>query len=125
MRRVHTPLCHFVTSPPQGGRLVTCGAAHFKALQQKLRQSSEARSSRPQSPPLWGRCHESDRGGYLARAYSFAPRILLLTLLPLPALAASKADVEVQFQTWVQEDLWPEAKKDGVSEKTFEAPLPA
>ena len=41
--------------------------------------------------------------------------VLLMTLLPLPALAASKADVEAQFQTWVQKDLWPEAKKDGVS----------
>jgi len=46
-----------------------------------------------------------------------------MTLLPLPALAASKADVEAQFQTWVQKDLWPEAKKDGVSEKTFQAAL--
>jgi lytic murein transglycosylase len=47
--------------------------------------------------------------------------ILLLTLLPLPALAASKADVEAQFQTWIQKDLWPEAQKAGISEKTFQA----
>ncbi|OEC97010.1 hypothetical protein A9Z06_27975 [Rhizobium sp. YK2] len=47
--------------------------------------------------------------------------ILLLALLPLPALAASKADVEAQFQTWIQKDLWPEARKAGISEKTFQA----
>ncbi|WP_459464396.1 lytic murein transglycosylase [Rhizobium sp. No.120] len=45
----------------------------------------------------------------------------LLTLLPLPALAASKADVEAQFQAWIQKDLWPEARKAGISEKTFQA----
>src|SRR5262249_39154865 len=51
------------------------------------------------------------------------PRIaaLLLACLPLPAAAASKVDVEAQFQKWVQDDLWPEARKTGISEKTFKA----
>ncbi|QYA14527.1 lytic murein transglycosylase [Rhizobium sp. AB2/73] len=47
--------------------------------------------------------------------------LLLLSLLPLPALAASKADVEAQFQAWIQKDLWPEARKAGISEKIFQA----
>jgi lytic murein transglycosylase len=47
--------------------------------------------------------------------------ILFLTLLPLPALAASKADVELQFESWVKTEIWPEAKKGGVSEKTLQA----
>jgi lytic murein transglycosylase len=40
---------------------------------------------------------------------------------PLPALAASKADVEAQFETWVSKDLWPEAQKAGVSDRIFKA----
>ncbi|ASW07968.1 hypothetical protein CKA34_03565 [Rhizobium sp. 11515TR] len=47
--------------------------------------------------------------------------ILLFALLPLPALAVSKTDVEAQFQAWIQKDLWPEARKTGISEKTFQA----
>jgi lytic murein transglycosylase len=52
---------------------------------------------------------------------------LLLTGAALLALstsvyaAPSKADVEAQFEKWVQADLWPEAKKNGISEKTFRA----
>ncbi|MGO8656607.1 lytic murein transglycosylase, partial [Rhizobium ruizarguesonis] len=35
---------------------------------------------------------------------------LAAALLPLSCYAApSKADVETQFETWVQSDLWPEA----------------
>lgn len=53
---------------------------------------------------------------------------LLLTAAALLALSAipshatpSKADVEAQFEKWVQADLWPEAKKNGISEKIFRA----
>ncbi|NLS20583.1 lytic murein transglycosylase [Rhizobium sp. P40RR-XXII] len=46
---------------------------------------------------------------------------IILTLFPFPAFAASKADVEAQFQAWIQKDLWPEARKAGISEKTFQA----
>jgi len=45
----------------------------------------------------------------------------LLSLSCLPALSASKADVEAQFETWVQRDLWPEAQGSGISEKAFRA----
>ena len=47
---------------------------------------------------------------------------LAAALLPLSCYAApSKADVEVQFEKWVQADLWPEAKANGISEKVFQA----
>ncbi|MET3852965.1 lytic murein transglycosylase [Rhizobium sp. OAE497] len=40
----------------------------------------------------------------------------------LPAQAApSKAAVEAQFEKWVQNDLRPEAEKNGISAKTFQA----
>ena len=40
----------------------------------------------------------------------------------LPAQAApSKAAVEAQFEKWVQSDLRPEAEKNGISAKTFQA----
>jgi lytic murein transglycosylase len=46
----------------------------------------------------------------------------LLAFSAIPSYAApSKADVEAQFEKWVQADLWPEAKKNGISEKTFRA----
>ena len=44
---------------------------------------------------------------------------VIAALFPLPALAASKADVEAQFETWVNMDLWPEAQKAGVSDRIF------
>ena len=39
--------------------------------------------------------------------------------LPLPAIAASKTQIENQFKTWVQNDLWPEAAAAGVSKASF------
>ncbi|MGI2033023.1 lytic murein transglycosylase [Rhizobium panacihumi] len=44
-----------------------------------------------------------------------------LALLPLPALAQNKPDIEKQFQRWIASDLSPAAKKAGVSERTIEA----
>ena len=50
----------------------------------------------------------------------FARLILILAaLFPLPALAASKAEVEAQFRTWLRDDLWPMASKSGVPEDVF------
>src|SRR5690606_1366951 len=37
-----------------------------------------------------------------------------------PSLAASKADVEAQFSRWLQADLWPDARRAGVSKPVFE-----
>ncbi|MEK1870330.1 MAG: lytic murein transglycosylase, partial [Ensifer adhaerens] len=53
-------------------------------------------------------------------------RLLSLTTLLLCgwlglAQAATKADVEAQFRTWLQNDLWPEAKKAGISAGSFKA----
>ena len=55
-------------------------------------------------------------------------RFLLLLILPLltlalalPASAANRAKVERQFQAWLQQEIWPQAKAAGVSRKTFDA----
>jgi lytic murein transglycosylase len=45
----------------------------------------------------------------------------LLLLSSSPVLAASKADTEAQFRQWLQADLWPEAQKSGISQKSFTA----
>ncbi|RDJ16917.1 lytic murein transglycosylase [Rhizobium grahamii] len=45
----------------------------------------------------------------------------LLALSCTPVLSASKADVEAQFEKWVQNDLWPEAQTNGISERAFRA----
>lgn len=46
---------------------------------------------------------------------------IALLLSQSPSLAVSKADVESQFQAWLQRNLWPEASKAGVSQKAFKA----
>ncbi|MDQ0318508.1 lytic murein transglycosylase [Pararhizobium capsulatum DSM 1112] len=46
---------------------------------------------------------------------------ILLALTPLPAFAASKAETEAQFRQWLQQDLWPEAQKAGISASAFKA----
>lgn len=45
----------------------------------------------------------------------------LIALLPLPALAQSKSDVERQFQRWIAGDLAAEAKRTGISDRTLKA----
>lgn len=47
--------------------------------------------------------------------------LMALWLLPLPALAQNRAKVERQFQNWLQQEIWPEAKAAGVSRKTFKS----
>ncbi|MBB3593023.1 lytic murein transglycosylase [Rhizobium sp. BK529] len=60
-------------------------------------------------------------GGILRRLLILT-LIMLTALFPSPVLAGpSKADVEAQFDRWLQANLWPEAKKNGISEKTFRA----
>ena len=55
----------------------------------------------------------------------FTPLALMiaLALVSFPAHAASKAEVEAMFRTWINNDLWPAAQKTGVSEKTFRAAM--
>ncbi|AZO09926.1 MULTISPECIES: lytic murein transglycosylase [unclassified Mesorhizobium] len=62
-------------------------------------------------------------GGATERGFSrFSVVLLLLALLsvflPTPSLAAP---IDDQFRSWLQTDLWPEAKTKGISKKTFDA----
>jgi len=34
--------------------------------------------------------------------------------------AASRADVEKQFRAWIENDIWPAAKAEGISKKSFD-----
>jgi lytic murein transglycosylase len=47
---------------------------------------------------------------------------LFLTIaLALPAWAQDRQDIERQFQDWLEQTIWPEAKGTGVSRRTFDA----
>jgi len=58
--------------------------------------------------------------GFLGRLLLAGAALLGIFAIPSHA-APSKSDVEAQFEKWVQADLWPEAKRNGISEKTFRA----
>ncbi|TWF52843.1 lytic murein transglycosylase [Neorhizobium alkalisoli] len=75
--------------------------------------------AQPISPPV-GEMAGRPEGGMLAQTAKILVATLL-TLLPLPALAQNKPDVEKQFQRWIASDLGPQAKKAGISEKTLKA----
>ncbi len=49
----------------------------------------------------------------------FIISLAFATLLISPAQAQRVEKVEAQFQTWLQNDLWPEAKRNGVSKRNF------
>ncbi len=65
--------------------------------------------------PLVGEMPGRAEGGIAARL----ALMIAMALVALPAHAASKAEVEKMFRTWIDNDLWPAARKTGVSEKTF------
>ena len=44
-----------------------------------------------------------------------------LTLFPSVAEAQNRAKVERQFQSWLQQEIWPAAKTAGVSRRTFQS----
>jgi lytic murein transglycosylase len=46
--------------------------------------------------------------------------IACLIALPLPAFAQDKAAVESQFRGWLEQTIWPQAKRKGVSRATFD-----
>jgi lytic murein transglycosylase len=46
--------------------------------------------------------------------------MLAFSTLPLSAHAASKAAVEKQFHAWIESDIWPAAKAEGISRKAFD-----
>ena len=51
----------------------------------------------------------------------FAGVIAVILSLTSPVMAQDKAAVERQFQSWLQNTVWPQARAKGVSRKTFEA----
>ena len=57
--------------------------------------------------------------GGRSRFRAFASLLAALFLLASPASAQSRLDT--QFQSWLSQDLWPEAKAAGVSKPTFDA----
>jgi lytic murein transglycosylase len=70
-------------------------------------------------PPCGGDVGEADRGGREG-ALSIAIVALILALLAF-ASPASAAKIDDQFRAWLETDLWPEAKANGVSKQTFDA----
>ena len=47
---------------------------------------------------------------------------LVLTIaLALPAWAQDRQEIERQFQSWLEQTIWPEAQRTGVSRRTFDA----
>ena len=54
------------------------------------------------------------------RAIALTIAAALLALAPAsPAFAVSRSAVESRFHTWLASDLWPQARRDGISERTF------
>ena len=46
--------------------------------------------------------------------------VLLIVLVPLAALAETRAETEARFRTWLDATVWPMAEAEGVSRGTFE-----
>lgn len=46
--------------------------------------------------------------------------LLLFTLMPGLAAAQDRAKIDRQFQTWLEQVIWPTARKKGVSRRTFD-----
>ncbi|UAB91303.1 lytic murein transglycosylase (plasmid) [Ruegeria sp. SCSIO 43209] len=47
--------------------------------------------------------------------------IVSLVCLAAPSAAQDRAEVERQFQNWLQQAIWPQAKAKGVSKRTFQS----
>ncbi|TGQ88125.1 lytic murein transglycosylase [Mesorhizobium sp. M8A.F.Ca.ET.208.01.1.1] len=60
--------------------------------------------------------HATERG---FRKFSFA--FFLAALFALIAAPAFASKIDGQFRTWLQTDLWPDAKAKGISKNTFDA----
>nr|WIE91677.1 lytic murein transglycosylase [Mesorhizobium sp. WSM4875] len=61
-------------------------------------------------------------GGATERGFSkFGFAFFLAALAVLLTLPARATPIDNQFQAWLQNDLWPEAKAKGISKKTFDA----
>ena len=64
-----------------------------------------------------GGCRSTSRSLLLGGIAAIA---MLSAITPSIANAASKAEVESQFRTWLQQDLWPSAQASGISRATFD-----
>ena len=51
------------------------------------------------------------------------PVVLCFLLLPSLTVAQDRAAVERQFQTWLKQEIWPMARKKGVSRRVFDASI--
>ncbi|MGN6585742.1 MAG: lytic murein transglycosylase [Rhizobiaceae bacterium] len=68
-----------------------------------------------------GRTEGGAKGQKLLILFRFLISTFILLAAGLaPARAADHAVIERQFQNWLKTDLWPQARKDGVSAKTFD-----
>lgn len=57
----------------------------------------------------------------MIRGFFFSLLLMLAVIAGRePAIAASKADVEAQFIRWLETDLWPDARRVGVSKPVFD-----
>ena len=117
---VNTHLCHFVTSPPQGGRLgVFADRSNTKpaplAVERCFRilpDEDERRSvRRRRSPPLWGRCHEVTEGG-------------LLPHTPIPPKIRKNARAMRNVMTDAELRLWNELRAHRLMGLGFRRQLP-
>ncbi len=70
--------------------------------------------------PLEGEMSGRTEGGAKERKPIGLWIIVFLTML-LGLVPAAAAPIDDQFQAWLQNDLWPEAKAKGISKKTFDA----
>jgi lytic murein transglycosylase len=52
---------------------------------------------------------------------AFVLSLLLIVALPLAGAAQDRGAVEAQFRSWLTGEVWPEARRAGVSPATFEA----
>lgn len=58
---------------------------------------------------------------FLLIALLFAAPLAAPMTASTPASAQNKAQTETQFRTWLEQDLWPQARAKGVSRKTFQS----
>lgn len=54
-------------------------------------------------------------------ARRFLAAIMTILMVAGLTLPASAAKIDDQFQAWLQNDLWPQAKSEGISKQTFDA----
>jgi lytic murein transglycosylase len=71
--------------------------------------------------PLEGEMAGRPEGGAQARGFIVRLFAIITLMSLLLAAPASAAKIDDQFRTWLESDLWPDAKAAGISKKTFDA----